>query len=69
MIQNLRLEFFFFENIISGIQLVYIIVHTFQRTSPEFFFYFRFSSSLADDLFYNTVSLKKPPSFYEPQLT
>ena len=84
----------FLKNIISGIRSLikfkkprkitsdffnkYIFVQTFQWTSSEYFFYFRFSSikpqskqktSEKDHLTYNTVSLKKPHSFYKPQLT
>ena len=56
MIQNLIFEilFFFFENIISVSGMqLFIFVHTFQWTLTEL----------------PTVLLKKPPSFYEPQLT
>ena len=69
----------FFENIILGIQ-VFIFVHTLQWTSSEFFFFFLFQvfyqklskptkTSEKDDSSHNTFSLKKPRSFYEPQIT
>ena len=74
MIQNLLFGFFF-ENIISDIQLFYIcsIVPVVIRV----FFISDFlverlnanKTSKKDHSFYNTVSLKKPHSFYEPQLT
>ena len=51
----------------------FIFVQTCQGTSSEFFFNFRSSSrksqSQKDHSFHNTVLLKKPHSFYEPQLT
>ena len=74
MIQNLLFGFFF-ENIISDIQLFYIcsIVPVVIRV----FFISDFlverlkanKTSKKDHSFYNTISLKKPHSFYEPQLT
>ena len=80
MIQNLvwifiLFYFIFFENIILGIQLFYI-----RSNVPVVIRVLFISDFLAESLkanktskkdhsFYNTVSLKKPHSFYEPQLT
>ena len=74
MIQNLLFGYFFL-NIILGIQLFYI-----WSNIPVVIIVFFISDFLAKSLkanktskkdhsFYNTVSLKKPHSFYEPQLT
>ena len=80
MIQNLvwifiLFYFIFFENIILGIQLFYI-----RSNVPVVIRVLFISDFLAESLkanktskkdhsFYNTVSLKKPHSFYEPQFT
>ena len=74
MIQNLLFGYFFL-NIILGIQLFYIWSNV-----PVVIIVFFISDFLAKSLkanktskkdhsFYNTVSLKKPHSFYKPQLT
>ena len=67
MIQNL-----FFDFIISGIQLFYIRLNV----PVDIIRVFLFSDLLVECLkakkdhsFYNTVLLKKPHSFYKPQLT
>ena len=69
---NSRLWNSFFENIIWSIQLIYIRPHL----SLDIIRVFLFSDLLGESLkakkdhsFYNTVLLKKPHSFYEPQLT
>ena len=80
MIQNLvwifiLFYFIFFENIILGIQLFYI-----RSNVPVVIRVLFISDFLAESLkanktskkdhsFYNTISLKKPHSFYEPQFT
>ena len=80
MIQNLvwifiLFYFIFFENIILGIQLFYI-----RSNVPVVIRVLFISDFLAESLkanktskkdhsFYNTVSLKKSHSYYEPQLT
>ena len=57
---------------------VFILVHMFQWALSDLFFNFQIlyqkvsdptKTSKKDHSFYNTVSLKKPHSFYEPQLT
>ena len=57
---------------------VFILVHMFQWTLSDLFFNFQIlyqkvseptETSKTDHSFYNTVSLKKLHSFYEPQLT
>ena len=57
---------------------VFILVHMFQWTLSDLFFNFQIlyqkvseptETSKTDHSFYNTVSLKKRHSFYEPQLT
>ena len=81
MIQNLIIWNYFFENIISGIQRFYIWPDV-PVDIISIFFNFRLSSrnscrksqsqeNLAKKYltFYNTISPKKPYSFYEPQLT
>ena len=56
----------------------FILVHMFQWTLSDLFFNFQIlyqkvseptKTSKKDHSFYNTVSLKVPHSFYEPQLT
>ena len=80
MIQNLvwifiLFYFIYFENIILGIQLFYI-----RSNVPVIIRVLFISDFLAESLkanktskkdhpFYNTVSLKKPHLFYEPQFT
>ena len=66
MIQNLIFKISFFENIFSGMQHVPVDIFRVsfvQKVSKPA------KSTEKDHSFYNTVSLKKPHSFYEPQLT
>ena len=74
MIKNLTFGVLFFENIVSGIHIFYIRPHI-PVNIVRAFSNFRFSNvskstktSGKDHSFYNTVSLKKPHSFYESQL-
>ena len=64
MIQNLIFKISFFENIFSGMQHVPVDIFRVsfvQKVSKPA------KSTEKDHSFYNTVSLKKPHSFYEPQ--
>ena len=77
MIQNIIFGILFFK-ILFWAYNFFILIHTSQRTSSEFFSNFRSSkqkvskpakASLKDHSFYNTVLLKKSHSFNEPHLT
>ena len=78
MIQNFIFGVVFFENIVSvsGIQVFYIRPHVSVDDVIRFFFFFLIlkvskttKASEKIHSFYNTVLLKKPHSFFKPQLT
>ena len=77
MIQNFTFGILFLK-LLFRVYNSFIFVQTFQWRSSEFLFNFRFFSRKSqtpaksngkDHSYYNTVSLKKPHSYYEAQLT